>query len=484
MIPIPRLVRLPFRQLSALRLLRGGRVADLGRMPRYAGLFAIGAVCIWTPIMSYLETAPLRYTSGLSLILPGAGASASVNLDRIGQASSFSNSPYANSSVSPTETYKRLIGAERILGAAAETLDMHPRDFGQPRVELVDQTGLIHVSMVGNSPEDAKARGDALLSAFFSEIEALRADEASIRETGAGEAIEEYRQSVLATREEIARLQRETGLISAEQFDTLVAETDALRERVSDLTATLDEKTEAVTALQQALGTTPPLAAAALRLHADTEFGALAAAMSEQAALLSEARGRFGENHPKVRAARTAHAAAASEATVRAARLTGLSGDALDGLDLSHVGSRADLLSKLVTLEAERAGLAAEHAAMTTRLDAAEAQRIALLEPAARLEDLSRDFEVAEAVFASAMARSQTTKTDLYASYPLVQVLEDPALPTEPSSPKRKLALAAGIAATMFFFMGLMLGWLRRPLIDRLLTTGEPRATPAMVPAE
>ncbi|ETX13017.1 hypothetical protein OCH239_14720 [Roseivivax halodurans JCM 10272] len=364
-------------------------------------------------------------------------------------------------------------------------MDMHPRDFGEPRIELVDQTGLIHVSMVGNSPEDAQARGEVLLAAFFSEIEALRADEASIRETGAGEAIEDYRQSVLATREEISRLQRETGLISAEQFDTLVAETDVLRERMSDLTATLEEKTEGVSALQSSLGTTPRLAAAALRLHADTEFAALATAMSDHAALLSQARGQFGDNHPEVRSARAAYAATASEAAARAAQLTDLSGDELASLDLSHVGSRAGLLSQLVTLEAERSGLAAEHAAMSARLAAAEERRIALIEPAARLEDLSRDFEVAEAVFASAMARSQSTKTDLFASYPMVQVLEDPSLPTEPSSPKRKLALAAGVAATMFFLMGLMLGWLRRPLIERLVnSTPDVSSAPVMVAAE
>ena len=94
------------------------------------------------------------------------------------------------------------------------------------------------------------------------------------------------------------------------------------------------------------------------------------------------------------------------------------------------------------------------------------------------------DFSVAEAVFASAMARTQTSKADLYASYPLVQVLEDPSLPDEPSSPKRKLALAAGIAATVFLLMGLFLAWLRRPLISRLLAEGDAAMSADMVPAE
>ena len=97
------------------------------------------------------------------------------------------------------------------------------------------------------------------------------------------------------------------------------------------------------------------------------------------------------------------------------------------------------------------------------------ARRAALLEPATRLKDLQRDFAVAEAVFASAIARGQTSRSDRFASYPLVQVLEDPSLPEHPSSPRRKLAIAAGGAATIFLIIGLSLGWLRRPLIDRLL---------------
>lgn len=482
---IPALIRRPVLKITPARLLRGGRPNDAGRLPRYLGLAAIGAVCIWTPIGTYLSTAPLRFTSGLSLILPGAGASASVNLDRIGQASSYASSPYAHTSVSPTETYKRLLVADRILGSAAQAVGMETRDFGQPRIELVDQTGLIHVSIVGNSPEDAQARGDALLAAFFTEIEALRTDELDRRELGAGEAIESYRQSVLATREEISELQKATGLISADQFDALVAETDALARHAEDLAAALGEKSEAVAALAGTLATTPDMAAAALKLHADTPFTALMDETADQVTILSRKAARFGANHPEVMAARASHLGAQDAAMLRAEYITGLERATLSKLDISHVGSRAGLLSDLVSLEAERAGLSNEYEGAVARLEKARARQLALIEPAARLEDLQRDFAVAEAVFASAIARTQTNKADLFASYPLVQILEDPSLPFTPSSPRRKLAIAAGIVATIFMLTGLALGWMRRSLVDRLLKTADERALDGhLVPAE
>ena len=115
------------------------------------------------------------------------------------------------------------------------------------------------------------------------------------------------------------------------------------------------------------------------------------------------------------------------------------------------------------------AALAAEHRALAARVAEAEARVAGLTDAAAELEGLKRDHAVAEAVFASALARADTSRTDLFVSYPLVQVLEDPSLPDYPSSPRRKLAVAAGGAASLCLLIGLGMGWLRRPLIDRLL---------------
>ncbi|AHM05435.1 Tyrosine-protein kinase Wzc [Roseibacterium elongatum DSM 19469] len=471
---MPQVIRSPLRALTFRRLLRGGRPNDAGRLPRYAGFFLLGAAAIWAPLTGYLQTAPLRYSSEMSLILPGAGASASVNLSEIGQASSYADSPYASSAISPTVTYQRLIGADRILDSAAERLGIARRSFWAPRVELIDQTGMIQIRITGVSPEDAQARGDALLDAFFAEIDALREDELTVRETGGVGAIEDYRASVAATRVQIETLQRETGLISAAQYDELVSETNALARRLATQRTALQEQTEAVRALESALDVTPQIAAATLRLHADSEFAALIEEMSAQAAALAEAESRFGPNHPVVLDARAGHGATRDMARLRAATVTGLADAHVAQLDLAPIGGRAALLADLVELSSLRQGLAAEVASLEERLAADEARIAALLTPAAQLEDLQRDFQVAEAVFASAMARAETTKSDRYASYPLVQVLENPSLPQGPSSPRTKLAMAAGIAATMMLLFGLLLGWLRRPLIDKLIVRAEP----------
>lgn len=459
----------PERRLSFARIFRGGAVNDLGRLPRYAAFTLLGLIAIWTPISGFLLKAPLRFTSDASLILPGAGAGATVNLDRIGQASSSAASPYANTSISPTVTYQRLLGAGRILDAAAASMQMQTRDFGEPRIRLIDQTGLIRIEIVGNSAEDARARGRALLAAFNAEVDALRRDEISLRDVSGQDAVTEYREMVAVTRARISALQRRSGLMSIDQYTTLVSTAEELVQELATLETRLSERTEAVAALELALGTTPLLASAALRLHADSEFAAIIAEMAGHAAQEARMAGQFGPNHPRVTDARSALDATLQRARARAAALTGLSNAQIAQLDLSPIGGRAGLLSRLVETEAERASLAAEVGSLQLRVAQTKTRVENLIDAAAELEDLQRDYSVAEAVFASAMARSDTTRTDLYVSYPLVQVLEDPSLPTQPSSPRRQLAIAAGAAASIFLLIGLLMSWMRRPLIDKLL---------------
>lgn len=464
------------RRPSLRRILAGGQISDMGRFPRYLAFAVLGGTMIWAPITGYLRTAPLSFKSHTSLILPGSGASASLNLNGIGQASSYANSAFSSNSVSPTETYKRLIGADRILETAATSMGLSREAFGRPRINLVDQTSLIQLEITGGSAEESQARGEALLAAFFAELDALRADEQNTREDSGLAAIEDYRNSVAATRADIAMLQKETGLISSDQYDAIVETTRLLEIRVQDLAATLGEKTQSVAALEATLGIPAADAATTLKIYADAEFIALTDEMGIHAAKLSEARSLYGEGHPKVQDARAAHAAATAAALGQAVQVTGLNAARLANLDLAPAGARAELLAQLVRMDTERSGASQQYETLKARLLEDSTKQRNLAAAAARLQDLQRDFSVAEAVFATAIARTQSTKSDVYASYPLVQVLENPSLPDRPSSPNRKLAIAAGGAATLMMLIGLLLGWMRSALIGRLLGQGKAAA--------
>ncbi|MGJ8609601.1 MAG: GumC family protein [Octadecabacter sp.] len=455
------------------RIMMGGRLGDLKRMPRYAATAILGATLIWAPLLGYLKTAPLAYRSTTSLILPGSGASASMNLNGIGQASSFANSAFASNAVSPTETYKRLLGADRIVDAAAQSLGISREDLGAPRIRLVDQTSLIHVEMTGGSPEDSQARGDALLQAFFLELDALRDDEASTREDSGLQAIDEFRASVAQTRSQITQLQDQSGLMSVDQYDRLVDRHLELEAVILDRSAGLSERRAGVLALETQLGLDAEAASATLKLFADGGYLALLEEAARHEVALADANARFGSRHPRVEDARSARDEAASIAVELAMAVTGMDMQTLSALDLAPQGARAELLSDLVRKQVELS--AAEHELATLRIQFTDGQaEIERLSRAASdLQDLERDFSVAEAIFASAIARAETGKSDVYASYPLVQVLENPSLPDRPSSPNRKLAFLAGIAATLMLLFGLSLGWIRLAVISRLMSKPE-----------
>ncbi|MGB1026865.1 MAG: hypothetical protein ACPGYL_09945, partial [Rhodospirillaceae bacterium] len=137
-------------------------------------------------------------------------------------------------------------------------------------------------------------------------------------------------------------------------------------------------------------------------------------------------------------------------------------------IELLEDGQRAALLSGLISAEAEQKGLVTKRARLAEQLETDLVRIRSLTAASAQLDDLNRDYQVAEAVFASALAKTNTTKSDLYASYPLVQVLQEASLPEKPSSPNKKLAILAGVAACLFLVIGLVLSWLRRPIIDKI----------------
>lgn len=464
-----RLLRTPIRTLSLRRMVRGGRLNDVGRLPRYALLVGLVLSAIWIPIGLYLGLAAPTYMSSVSLILPGTGVSSSVNLSEIGQASTSANSPYSSSSISPTVTYQKLVQSQRVVGLAAQNARIPNDVFGRPRVKLVDQTSLMEIQMKGASPDEAKAKAEAMLAAFLSELDALRDDEMARRESSVTGTVKKYQDAVNAIRDRISALQIETGLSSTDQFSGIVQRNEELMANIAEGQAELDRVGTSVDSLSSLLGISSESAALTIKLQADPEYAAHSAALSELSAKLAELGNLYGPHHPEVTDARKRHIGTRLKMLDRAMLVTGLGMEELQTeLERAASGERGALLAKLVSETAKRDGLTARLAVLRDKLAGNQARLVDLTEAASRLDRLNRDYKVAEAVFTSALARLNVSKTDIFASYPMVQIAEPPSLPWKPSSPNTILAIVAGIMATFCAVVGLVLFWVRRPLIDKL----------------
>ncbi|AJY48365.1 hypothetical protein TM49_19285 [Martelella endophytica] len=475
---LPRLLRLSRGgRISLWRVASGGSLDDSGRLPRYILLGAMMLAAIWAPVISYVRYAPLSYSSEMALILPGAGASTSINLSDIGQASSSANSAYSSSTLSPTVTYQSLLSSPQVLERAAKALDDIPAAFGKPRVKLLDQTSFIQVALKGGSPEQARARNAALLDAFLFELDKLRSDEIARRESSVVGAIDAYQAKVDDARRAIADLQRDSGLKSNEQYDAIIADNEDLQLEIAAGQARLEELAERIETLGRSLETTPDMAALVLKLRADPEYVTLADSLARDRADLAKLAVNFGPNHPKIVGANNRVAGLSDRLSNRGVILAGFDTLELAGdVDALADGQRAALLSSLVTLAAEARGLSAEISAKEQSLARGEARVRSLSDAAAKLDALKREYKVAEAVFASALARINTAKSDIFASYPMVQVVSSPSIEYEPTSPNIKIAVAGGVAGSAFALFSLLLAWIRQPILGRavrLFTEGK-----------
>ena len=460
-----------FKKLSAIGAwVWRGAIDGFGgrRSLRYFWLGLAGVAVIWTLTAAYLTLTPRSYKSGFTFVLPGAGAGTTVNLEQIGQASSISQSPFSNQRVNPTESYKRLLLSDRVYNAA--------RDFGgfdwmpRPNVKLLDQTQFMEISIGGPSPETVHDYAVAYEQAFLKEVDALRDEERRAREVGYKEMIAEFEDAVSTTRAALLNHQSASGLASLNQFNENVAQFDNLNTQLNEARIVEAELERRRNAMLDALGLSQNDAADALLLAADPAFVALANTHAEQEAYLAETVYKFGENHPRRIKAEREHHGLTDEIAARAHRFVRIHRE--KALQYARMLSSAEYSSLLkAALEGhslyEAARARGDKIASTVEMERTRLKELSVA--AAKLDDLARAHKVSEAVFRSAMARIDTNKTDLFASYPLIQTVEPPFTPDTPSSPMVGLGLVGAIAATVFYLMGLTLTCLRLSIVGALL---------------
>ena len=328
---------------------------------------------------------------------------------------------------------------------------------------------MIFVQMNGHSPDFAYAFAETLLVVFQRELDALRDEERAVRDSAFSAALAEYESDVTRARDAVITYQSQTGLMSREQFDELVRETEALNRRLGVHIETAEGLEARSDRLAELIGLNPYIAAAILILRGDPEFELLRGALAEAASSIAGYRGIYGSNHPLMREAVDTHSGLLAEMMRRGEALLGVERyQALRLADINLDDERAAMLRQMVELSAEAAGEHAAAQSLGTLIRANRARLNSLSPLVAELEARLRTHRVAETVFSSAVARLSTAQADLFTSYPLIQVLEAPARPQAPSSPSLKIAVGAAMAGFMLFLMGVLMLWLRLPLIRML----------------
>lgn len=442
----------------------------IGRGQRYVQSWLAGTTLIWVLALGYMLLTPKSYTSSFTFVLPGTGAGSSLNLDAIGQASSTSDSAFSTPDISPTENYREILLSDQVLGMAAQTANMSVSTFPKPRVELVQQTKLITVTVQARRPQRAQELATDVSTAFLTTLDNLRDGELRARDDAAINMVAVDRASLEDARTQLINFQVQSGLVSSSQYDDVVGVVETLRTQLRGLQAQRAQAQAGVDGLTQLLGVTAADASQAMLLEADPIFQAELTEYAKDQVAVTGTGATRGADDPTLQDQMAQRDAAAAKLQARARQLTGHA-DAvlLSNPNLSLRDDRAQLFQRLVGAVADLDALQGMAAQLQAEIDAQQQRVVSLAPVAAKLDELQTNVQVAEAVFASGLARIGTNKADFFASYPLVQTLQAPTLPDRPSSPRKLLGLAGALAGTIFLTLALVMIWLRTHLFQKIL---------------
>lgn len=457
----------PLITLTKFGLFRATVYQTLKRPYLVTGLASYAIVALM--IMMYLAQDP-RYTSQMELVLPGTGSSSSVTLDDVGQVLSQTNTPFSGGGFSPRVNYKEMLSSRGVSERAAQSLQMKLKAFGEPKVKLTEQTSIISFSISATDPDLAQAKVNALYNSLQSELDNLRLDEVSRRDESIQQVLAQYRVRMNTTRNAIVDFQQRSMVVSTKQMDLLLNTLSGVQERQVYIRADVQNLKMYIGQLSEELGVSPRLAGQAFAIQSDVEFRAYIDELQISITQLSEYSSRWGINHPKVVAQQKRLDFTRSAINKRSIEIFGMETNQIfNTLNLDLTPHRSKLFSDLIESYAKQKA----QSSMLIDLDRSANHLSDKLKIYSReiveLERLEREFSMAEAIFTSAAGRLEASKADIFASYPVVQMLTTPLYPSDPSSPKNLIAAIGGIAGFIFITVGLFILCQRKFLIQVLL---------------
>lgn len=437
----------------------------------YLAAALVAYVVIGVAVAFYVTKAP-TFKSEMELVLPGTGATASVAIDDVGQVVSQTNAPFGGGGFNPRVNYKQMLMSRSVLRNAADSLGISVQAFGMPKITLTEQTSILDVAITGSSETLAQQKALALHDSLQIELNRLRADEVERRDSSIEAVLEDYRARLNEAREAILEFQQASSLVSQHQFEQSVVRLQGLEEKYIYLKAEAENVADFVLGLSQNLGVNPDLAGKAFMLQSDIEFRSLLKELDASTSQLSEYQSRWGMNHPKVIAEQQRLEAARDSLVSKSREVVGPDvSNVFSKLDLEFNPKRAQMFADLINASAKLKGANAEIKQLEHSQSLLKEQLKILARESAVLDRLQREFDLAQAIFTSAAARLEAGKADVFASYPVIQVLTSASLPSTVNSPIPALGIIAGLIGIIFITSGVIVLCNRKTIVSALLKT-------------
>jgi len=443
------------------------------RFLKYLALCLLALLCIWAPALLFIKLSPPSYKSSWTIVIPGTTTGSSINLDSLGEANTSVDSQYGGSAIDPKVNYKAIILSTTVLDKAAAMSDMSPKQFGKPKIKLIDQTAMLMVTIGASSAEQAQQKAENLYTAFTQEVDSLRSTERKIKQHDSLQQLNEYQAAVDQTQKALQDYRADSEIVSIEQYKSLLESVSQLAQTKRESETNLAAMTARFSALEKSLGMDPGTAASIIKLRQDLMVQSQLRAYSEAHAGMVEEEAVLGKRHPKVVHARSRTQLAYNALLQRADEVLGTPSESiLDHFMPTEASADSTLYPQLVQLHGEKLALESEVDALNDKVPEMNTRMFIYADEAAQLEELERDHEIANTILVSATARLDLGKSDIYASYPMTQLLSSADLPEKPGRLKTAFALLGAVAGTLFIVLAVIIMWNRKRWLQLIQKRG------------
>jgi DNA-binding NarL/FixJ family response regulator/uncharacterized protein involved in exopolysaccharide biosynthesis len=470
-----RLVNLADLENSRLVNLAKSDVSHYQHQPRnkprgksfYLKIWLLSNLILWSISLAYMQFKKPTYTSKWAIALPSSNLSTNIDLPEVGQASSESESPFNSDFADPRENYKYLVETDEVLKTSSSKINMLSKEFGNPKVEIIDNTTLIQLQIQGDTPRLAQAKALALQSTLEENLDQLRQDESGSQSQNLEKTLAQTRLKLEAARQKLADFQARTRLSSGEQPNILVNNIEQLRLQSSEVTAEKQKVTARSNQLLSNLGLSTSEATDALLLNSDPEFQEYLNNYSQASTELIKLRAQYLDNHPSVIAQQAEKDDLEIELYRRGESLLGkpVTQVALKTLNVNSKNSpgsqRASLFQELISSRAEQKGLENQATELNNQITSLETKLATLTRYGSELEKLRRDVQLSEAVFSSTATRADLNKSQTSAAYPPMSLISRPSLAKKSTAPNKKYIFLGSFCSSLLLTTGLLSLWWR-----------------------
>ncbi len=423
--------------------------------------WAVLNISVWSLTLLYFKFKPPIYTSEWSVILPGK---AKVNLDLpdVGQADFGTDNSIED--LDPRNDILYLASSSSVLSKAAMTVNLSLADFGEPEIELIDNSSIIAFSIEGDTPKEAQSKAIALQQSMVKQIEFLKVSQAKQdAEKVRGERQAEQNK-LKELRQQLNKRKIDSDLINPEQVNNLAQQVDDLRQQKGQVERELQETNNSIQLLSDTLKLSPQQAVDASSLQADRLFQQYLQEYSQLGANLIDLQSRFTFDAPTIQNEQEKLREVETALLNRGSSVLGkpVERATLEKLNLKSSDDSQDrgeneesMMKKLAATWTTQQSLTVRRQTLDNQIQELNSRLKYLAREQLPLENLRREAEFTEALLTSKTAQSDIK--DDAPTFPAIQLLSEPELPDEASNSDIKPLLLANIVFTVISLAGLVL---------------------------